>query len=396
MALTDIAVKSAKPQDKPYKLTDGDGMYLLVTATGKYWRLDYRYLGKRKTLAIGVYPTITLADARERRYEARKSLANNVDPSESKVSARKEAIRNASITFEVVAREWHQKNTVKWSAKNTVRTLSLFERCIFPFIGKLPIADIKPSELLETIQRIEKRGNIQTAHRAMMNCGQIFRYAMATDRASQDISLVLRGSLTPIVEKHHASIQDPNKIGQLLRDIDAYEGLFVTKCALKLAPLFFVRPGELRQAEWSEFNLDEAEWKIPAEKMKMKSVHIIPLSNQALEIIKELKNHTGHVKYLFPGLRSSDRAMSDNTVNAALRRLGYDKDEMSGHGFRSMASTILHEQGWPHDAIERQLAHADRNKVSAAYNYADYLPKRKEMMQKWADYLDELKDKKTD
>jgi len=182
MALTDIAVKSAKPQDKPYKLTDGDGMYLLVTATGKYWRLDYRYLGKRKTLAIGVYPTITLADARERRYEARKSLANNIDPSESKVSARKEAIRNASITFELVAREWHQKNTVKWSAKNTVRTLSLFERNIFPFIGKLPIADIKPSELLETIQRIEKRGNIQTAHRAMMNCGQIFRYAMATDR----------------------------------------------------------------------------------------------------------------------------------------------------------------------------------------------------------------------
>ena len=391
MALTDIAVKSAKPQDKPYKLTDGDGMYLLVTATGKYWRLDYRYLGKRKTLAIGVYPIITLADARERRHEARKSLANNVDPSESKVSARKEAIRNASVTFELVAREWHQKNTVKWTPKNTVRTLSLLERAIFPYIGKLPIADIKPSELLETIQLIERRGNIQTAHRAMMNCGQVFRYAMATDRASKDISFVLRGSLTPIVEKHHASIQDPKKIGLLLRDIDEYDGLFVTKCALKLAPLLFVRPGELRQAEWSEFNLDEAEWKIPAEKMKMKSVHIVPLSNQALEIIKELKNHTGHVKYLFPGLRSSDRAMSDNTVNAALRRLGYDKDEMSGHGFRSMASTILHEQGWPHDAIERQLAHADRNKISAAYNYADYLPKRKEMMQKWADYLDELK-----
>jgi integrase len=391
MALTDIAVKSARTQEKPYKLTDGDGMYLLVTATGKYWRLDYRFLGKRKTLAIGVYPTISLADARERRHQARKSLANNVDPSESKISARKEAIRNASVTFELVAREWHQKNTVKWSAKNTVRTLSLFERSIFPFIGKLPIADIKPSELLETIQRIEKRGNIQTAHRAMMNCGQIFRYAMATDRVSKDITFVLRGSLTPIVEKHHASIQDPKKIGHLLRDIDDYDGLFVTRYALKLAPLLFVRPGELRHAEWMEFDLDAAEWKIPADKMKMKSVHIVPLSNQALEIIKELKQHTGHVKYLFPGLRSSDRPMSDNTVNAALRRLGYDKDEMSGHGFRSMASTILHEQGWPHDAIERQLAHADRNKVSAAYNYADYLPKRKEMMQKWADYLDELK-----
>jgi len=391
MALTDITIKSAKPKDKPFKLSDGEGMYLLVTPTGKYWRFDYRFLAKRKTLAIGVYPTISLADARERRNEARKLLANNVDPSESKVSERKEAIRNASITFEVVAREWHQKNTVKWSAKNTVRTLSLFERTIFPFIGKLPIADIKPSDLLETIQRIEKRGNIQTAHRAMMNCGQVFRYAMATDRASKDISFVLRGSLTPIVEKHHASIQDPKKIGHLLRDIDEYDGLFVTKCALRLAPLFFVRPGELRQAEWSEFNLDEAEWKIPAHKMKMKSVHIVPLSNQALEILNELKQHTGHVKYLFPGLRSSDRAMSENTVNAALRRLGYGKDEMSGHGFRSMASTILHEQGWAHEAIERQLAHADRNKISAAYNYADYLPKRKEMMQQWADYLDELK-----
>lgn len=391
MALTDITIKSAKPKDKPFKLSDGEGMYLLVTPTGKYWRFDYRFLAKRKTLAIGVYPTISLADARERRNEARKLLANNVDPSESKVSERKEAIRNASITFEVVAREWHQKNTVKWSAKNTVRTLSLFERTIFPYIGKLPIADIKPSDLLETIQRIEKRGNIQTAHRAMMNCGQVFRYAMATDRASKDISFVLRGSLTPIVEKHHASIQDPKKIGHLLRDIDEYDGLFVTKCALRLAPLFFVRPGELRQAEWSEFNLDEAEWKIPAHKMKMKSVHIVPLSNQALEILNELKQHTGHVRYLFPGLRSSDRAMSENTVNAALRRLGYGKDEMSGHGFRSMASTILHEQGWAHEAIERQLAHADRNKISAAYNYADYLSKRKEMMQQWADYLDELK-----
>jgi integrase len=391
MALTDITIKAAKPKDKTYKLSDGEGMYLLVTSTGKYWRFDYRFLAKRKTLAIGVYPTISLSDARERRNEARKSLANNVDPSELKVSERKAAIRNASVTFELVAREWHQKNTVKWSTKNTVRTLSLFERTIFPFIGKLPIADIKPSDLLETIQRIEKRGNIQTAHRAMMNCGQVFRYAMATDRASKDVSFVLRGSLTPIVEKHHASIQDPKKIGHLLRDIDEYDGLFVTKCALRLAPLFFVRPGELRQAEWSEFNLDEAEWKIPAHKMKMKSVHIVPLSNQALEILNELKQHTGHVKYLFPGLRSSDRAMSENTVNAALRRLGYGKDEMSGHGFRSMASTILHEQGWAHEAIERQLAHADRNKISAAYNYADYLSKRKEMMQQWADYLDELK-----
>jgi len=391
MSLSEIAVRTAKPKDKPYKLSDGQSMYLYVSQTGKYWRYDYSFLGKRKTLALGVYPTVTLAEARDKKNAARKLLANGTDPSETKKSQRKEAIRNASITFEIVAREWHEKNSAKWTPKNTARTLSLLERNIFPFIGRLPVGDVKPSELLETIQRIEKKGNIQTAHRAMMNCGQIFRYAMATDRANKDITFVLRGSLTPIVEIHHASITDPKKIGQLLRDMDGYDGHFITKCALRLAPLFFVRPGELRHAEWSEFNFELAEWKIPASKMKMGSAHIVPLAKQALEIIKELREHTGHVRYLFPSVRTPDRPISDNTVNAALRRLGYDKTEMTGHGFRSMASTILHEQGWPHDAIERQLAHAERNKVTAAYNYADYLPKRKEMMQKWADYLDELK-----
>ncbi len=391
MPLTDFVVKNAKPKDKPYKLTDAASLYLYVSATGKYWRYDYSYLGKRKTLALGVYPTITLAEARDGKNAARKLLANGIDPSESKITKRKEAIRNASITFESVAREWHEKNATKWSLKNTARTLSLLERNIFPFIGRIAVADVKPSDLLETIQRIEKKGNIQTAHRAMMNCGQIFRYAMATDRAHRDITIVLRGSLRPIVETHHASITDPKKIGTLLRAMDDYDGLFVTKCALRLAPLFFVRPTELRHAEWTEFNFDSAEWKIPASKMKMGSAHIVPLSMQALKILKELKEHTGHVRYLFPSVRTPDRPISDNTVNAALRRLGYDKTEMTGHGFRSMASTILHEQGWSHDAIERQLAHAERNKVTAAYNYADYLPKRKEMMQAWADYLGELR-----
>jgi integrase len=391
MPLTDIVVKSAKPKEKPYKLSDAESLYLLVSVAGKYWRYDYIYLGKRKTLALGVYPTISLAEAREGKNAARKLLAKGVDPSESKISKRKEALRNAAITFEVVAREWHAKNATKWSPKNTARTISLLERNIFPFIGKIPVSDVKPSDLLETIQRIEKKGNIQTAHRAMMNCGQIFRYAMATDRADRDIAFLLRGSLTPIVETHHASITDPKKIGRLLRDMDAYDGLFITKCALRLAPLLFVRPGELRHAEWAEFNFDLAEWKIPASKMKMGSVHIVPLSKQATKILYELKAHTGHLRYLFPSVRTPDRPISDNTVNAALRRLGYDKNEMTGHGFRSMASTILHEQGWPHDAIERQLAHAERNKVSSAYNYADYLPKRKEMMQRWADYLDELR-----
>ncbi len=391
MALTELAVKSAKPKDKPYKLSDAECMYLYVSKTGKYWRYDYSFLGKRKTLALGVYPIISLADARESKNSARKLLASGIDPSKSKIAKRKEAIRNASITFEIVAREWHDKNSSKWSPKNTARTLSLLERNIFPFIGRLPIADVKPSELLETIQRIEKKGNIQTAHRAMMNCGQIFRYAMATDRAQRDITFVLRGSLTPIVETHHASITDPKEIGRLLRDIDGYEGLFVTKSALRLAPLVFVRPGELRNAEWEEFNLDVCEWRIPASKMKMGAVHMVPLSKQAVSILNELKQQTGHLKYLFPSIRTPDRPISDNTLNSALRRLGYEKTEMTAHGFRSMASTILHEMGWPHDAIERQLAHAERNKVSAAYNYADYLPKRKEMMQSWSDYLDSLK-----
>lgn len=391
MPLTDIAIKKAQPRDKPYKLTDGEGMYLLVTSTGKYWRMDYRYLGKRKTLALGTYPTVTLADARDRKNTARKTLSNGVDPSNLKKEIRLEAIKTNAITFELVAREWHLKNSPAWSVKNAARTISAFERYVFPFIGNSPISSIKPFELLETIRKIEKRGNIQTAHRVFRNCGQVFRYAMATDRATNDITIPLKGSLTPIVEQHHPSITDPKRIGYLLRDIDDYEGLFVTKCALQLAPLLFVRPGELRQAEWSEFNLDAAEWKIPSQKMKMKVTHIVPLSKQALKIIKCLQPHTGHCKYLFPSLRSPDRSMSDNTVNAALRRLGYDKDEMTGHGFRSMASTILHEQGWPHDVIERQLAHAERNKVSSAYNYADYLPKRREMMQSWSDYLCGLK-----
>lgn len=391
MPLTDIAVKTAGPKDKPYKLTDGEGMYLFVTSAGKYWRYDYRFLGKRKTLALGVYPVVTLAEARERKSDARKSLANNIDPSGLKQSLRKEAVKNASITFESVAREWHQKNTVKWSVKNTARTISLLERSIFPFVGKIPISDLKSSDILSPIQKIEKRGNIQTAHRALMYCGQVIRYAMSTDRAYTDITVPLRGALTPIVEKHHSSITNPKEIGNLLRDIDGYQGSFVTQCALKLAPLFFVRPGELRQAEWIEFDLNAREWRIPANKMKMKSIHIVPISEQALIILAKLHEHTGHAKYLFPSIRAIDRPMSDNTLNAALRRLGYEKEVMTAHGFRSMASTTLHEQGWPHDAIERQLAHAERNKISSAYNYAEYLPKRREMMQKWADYLDGLK-----
>jgi integrase len=391
MPLSDPAVRNAKPADKPYKLTDGDGLYLLVKNAGKYWRYDYRYVGKRKTLAFGVYPVITLAEARERRTQARKLLANGSDPGVIKQAKKREEKELSANTFEAVAREWHQKQSVKWVPKNTARTLSLLSRSIFPAIGNAPIAQVTAGSLLSAIQKIESRGNIETAHRAMQICGQIFRYAIATGRAQADLSVVLKGALTPVKETHHASITDPKKIRDLLLALDGYDGSFVTKTALKLAPLLFVRPGELRHAEWSEINFDAAEWRIAAGKMKMKAVHLVPLSTQAIAILRELEPHTGDGRYVFPGVRSYARPMSENTVNAALRRLGYEKNEMTGHGFRSMASTILHEQGWPHEAIERQLAHAERNKVSAAYNYAEHLPKRREMMQAWSDYLDRLK-----
>jgi integrase len=266
----------------------------------------------------------------------------------------------------------------------------MLKRHVFPFIGKTPVSKVKPTELLSTVQKIDVRGNAETAHRVLQVCGQIFRFAIATDRATADLSLVLKGALSPVVVKHHASITDPKNIGQFLRDIHNYDGAYLTQQALKLAPLVFVRPGELRHAEWSEIDFEKAEWRISAEKMKMKSTHIVPLSTQALAILKDIHSHTGHLKYVFTGVTSVKRPMSENTVNMALRRMGYDNTQMTGHGFRSMASTILHEQGWLHDAIERQLAHSDRNKVSAAYNYAEHLPKRKEMMQHWANYLDGL------
>lgn len=357
----------------------------------KYWRIKYRFGGKEKTLALGIYPHISLADAREKRDQAKKLLANGADPGEVKQAKKIEDKQRSSNTFEAVAREWHQKQATKWTPKSTQRIIRLLERNIFPAVGSSPVAQVTAANFLIALQKIEKRGNVETAHRAMQICGRIFRYAIATGRAQADLSLVLKGALTPVKETHHASITNPKHIKDLLLVLESYSGAFVTKMALRLAPLLFVRPGELRHAEWSEIDFYAAEWRIAAGKMKMKAVHLVPLSKQALAILQELQPHTGGGRYVFPGVRTPTRPMSENTVNAALRRLGYDKNEMTGHGFRSMASTILHEQGWPHEAIERQLAHAERNKVSAAYNYAEHLPKRREMMQAWADYLDRLK-----
>lgn len=392
MPLTDISIRTARPEAKPYKLADGGGLYVMVHPNGsKYWRLKYRVGGKEKVLAMGKYPLITLGDARERRAQAKRLLANGKDPSEVKQVQKLEAKGLATNTFEAVARDWHKKRLAKWTEKTSRRNIRILERNIFPYIGNLPIANVSSQALLDALHKMENRGVVDTAHRALQLCGEVFRYAIATGRAQADLSLVLKGALAPTQEKHHASITDPKKIGELMRDLFDYQGAFLTRQALRLAPLVFVRPGELRSAEWEEFDLDAAEWRLPAKKMKMRGLHIVPLSRQAITILRELQPHTGNGKFVFPSVRTTERPMSENTINAALRRLGYTKDQMTGHGFRSMASTILHEQGWPHEAIERQLAHAERNKVVAAYNYAEYLPQRREMMQSWADYLDSLR-----
>lgn len=392
MPLKDVTIKNAKPRDKAYKLADEKGLYLYIKPNGsKAWRLKYRFLGKEKTLSIGLYPDVGLSEARNARDNARKQLADKIDPGLAKQVSKRSAKEASENSFEVIALEWYTKFSTKWSPSHGERILRRLEKDIFPWLGKRPIAEITAPELLSVLRRMESRGAIETAHRASQNCGQVFRYAIATGRAERDPSHDLKGAIPPAKKKHHASIIKPSAIGELLRAIDGYQGHFITKCALRLAPLVFVRPGELRHAEWNEFNLATGEWRIPAEKMKMRVTHIVPLSTQAIAIIRELRALTGDGKYLFPSVRSSKRAMSENTVLAALRRLGYTSDEMTGHGFRSMASTLLNEQGWNPDAIERQLAHGERNTVRAAYNYAEYLPERKKMMQQWADYLDSLR-----
>jgi len=391
MSLTDTAIRNAKPREKQYKLYDDRGLYLLVQKSGKYFRFDYRFYGLRKTLALGVYPDVTLAEARQKRDDARKLLKKDVDPSRHQKEAKmmkRELIKN---NFETITREWFNKQKHAWSDGHASRVIRRLELNVFPMIGKRPIKLITAPELLEVLKKMEKRGVFYSAHTVKQICGQIFRYAIATGRGERDPSADLKGALTPTKSTNMATITDPKRIGGLLRAINGYDGQIVTQCALKLAPLVFVRPGELRKAEWLEVDLDNAVWKIPVEKMKMKSPHIVPLSRQAIDVFKILKPITGNGRYVFPSLRSPSQAMSNNTVNAALRRMGYSKDEMTGHGFRAMASTLLHEQGWPSDVIERQLAHSERNNVKAAYNHAEHLPERRKMMQSWADYLDALK-----
>ena len=388
--LTDTLIKNTKPKEKPQKLSDGGGMFLLINPNGcRGWRFSFRFEGKQKQISFGVYPEVSLKEAREHRDKARKMLRDGINPSQAKKAQKESA--SGEDTFETIAREWFEKFSVLWSPSHGERIIRRLERDIFPWIGKRPINDVKPLELLSVLRRIEARGAVETAHRASQNCGQVFRYAVATGRTERDPSGDLKGAIPPTKQTHHASITDPREIGALLRAIDAYEGGLIVRCALRLAPLVFVRPGELRKAQWSEINWDKSEWVIPAERMKMREKHIVPLSRQAIEILREFQPLTGDGKYLFPSPRTSDRPMSDNAILSALRRMGYTGDQMTGHGFRSMASTLLNEQGWNRDAIERQLAHAERDSIRAAYNYAEHMPERRRMMQSWADYLGELR-----
>ena len=393
MPLTNTAIRNAKLREKQYKLYDEKGLYLLIKPVGKYFRLDYRFLGKRKTLAIGVYPDVTLKKAREKRDDARRLLQNGIDPAQHRKETKAIQKQGADNCFEALAREWYTKNKHVWTKGHARTIIRRLELNIFPWLGSKPIASITAPELLAVLRRIEERGALESAHRVLQICGQVFRYAIATGRAERNPSADLRGALPPTKPKRMSTITNPDKIGELLRAIDGYAGHLVTRCALRLAPLVFVRPGELRKAEWAEIDLENAEWKIPADKMKGRIPHIVPLSSQAIEIFREIAPLTRNGRYVFPSLRTAQRPMSNNTVLAALRRLGYAKSEMSGHGFRSMASTVLHEQGWMSDVIERQLAHAERNSIKAAYNHAQHILERREMMQSWADYLDLLKNK---
>lgn len=394
MKLTATAIKNAKPKEKQYKLPDGAGLYLLVKASGKYWRYNYRYLGKYKTLSLGIYPTVSLKQAREAHQLSRKQLSEGTDPAHQRKIDKSLKQMQAEDSFKAIALEWLENNKATWVETHYKNLKSRLQNHVFGYIGTRPVVEITAPELLAMLRRIESAGYNETAHRVRSLCGQIFRYAIVTGRAERDPSADLRGALVAVKSTSFATITDPVQIGYLLRAIEDYTGDFVTLCALKLAPLVFVRPSELRRAEWSEIDFDKKEWLIPAEKMKMREAHIVPLSTQAIEILESIKPFTANRKsgdYIFPSVRTNTRPMSENTINGALRRLGYTKEEITGHGFRAMASTLLNEQGFRPDVIERQLAHAERNKVRAVYNRAEYLPERKAMMQSWADYLDSLK-----
>lgn len=410
----DQAIRSIKAGDPRNRLSDGDGLYLLLFVKGGAhgWRLDYSINARRKTLSLGTYPDTGLSLARKKADDARKLVSAGTDPSDVRKSTKAEHQRQKvedtladaglppSGSFEAVAREWLATvHTAKVSGGHADRTQLRLEQDVFPWLGRRPIAAIKAPELLECLRRVEGRGAIETAHRVRQACGQVFRYGIASGQCERDLAADLRDALTPVNVKHRAAITDPKRAGELLRAIEAYEGLPTTRAALQLAPLVFVRPGELRQAEWSEFDLDAAEWNIASARMKRSkqekasgAAHLVPLSRQAVAILKDLQPLTGHGRYVFPSLRTGERPMSDNAVLSALRRMGFPKDEMTGHGFRAMARTMLAERlGIDEAIIEAQLAHAVKDSLGRAYNRTEFLAQRREMLQAWADHLDRLR-----
>lgn len=376
------------PQTSPKSSLTATGLFLYVAPSGtKSWRLKYRFQGREKLLTLGTYPQLSLKEAREACAAAKKQLGGGIDPSvQKKVIAR--AWEN---TFEAIAREWHENKKSAWTERYAEDMLERIASNIFPYLGNRPINEITPPELLSVLRKIEARGAFYQANRLRESCSLVFRYAIATGRAERDTAADLRGALKSHVTTSRAAITEPEEVGGLLRAIDGYTGHFVTKCGVQLLALTFLRPGEVRLGEWSEIDLDEKLWRIPAKRMKMRLDHLVPLSAQACAVLEELRELTGRGRLMFPGLRAKERPISDATFIAALRRMGFEKDEMCAHGFRSMASTILNEQGYPADAIEKQLAHNPRNKIRGIYNRAEYLPERRKMMQDWADYLEKLR-----
>lgn len=396
--LTDKAVLAAKAQDKDYKIFDGDGLFLLVRPSGsRLWRLKYRFNSKEKLLALGAYPLVTLKDARERTFEARKRLDQGFDPSEDRKEAK---IERESLpvgkgeTVELIAREWFEKFSTQWSATHASKIGRRLERDLYPHLGKSEIADVRPAELLAVLRRVEARGAIETAHRLLNNCGQVWRYAVATGRAERDITSDLKGALPPVQSKHLGAITAPVEIGSLLRAIEEYRGSDVVRLALQLAPHVFLRPNELRQGRWEELQEEAREWRIPESRMKGRRPHIVPLSDQVMEILAELRKVTGDGDLMFPSPQSSTRAISDMALLTAIRRMGYSGEEMTAHGFRAMASTNLEHMGYDVRVIELQLAHADQNDVRAAYKRDVsrlQVELRAKMMQEWSNYLDGLR-----
>lgn len=393
--LSDAKVRNARPKGKDYKLADGGGLYLMVSSTGgKLWRFKYRYGGKEKLLSLGAYPVVGLSDARQRRDDAKKLLDKGVDPTINRKATKAARNEAAANSFETVAREFHGHKKDDWTEDHAATIITRMEKDIFPWIGDIPLTSVTAKDIKGVVDRVKSRGTIEAARRLLTIISQVFTYAISTDRANFNIAQGLKGYLPPTskTRKHMAAVTDPRELAPLLRAMDTYQGNFIAQCALKLLPLFFCRPGELRHVEWREVDFEAEQINIPASKMKMKADHIIPLSSQAIAILKELQPLTGHGKYVFPSARSFSRCMSDNTINAALRRMGFDGSTVVAHGFRATARTLLHEvlQVNPY-VIEAQLAHKVPDTLGNAYNRTTHIAERRKMMQKWADYLDRLK-----